>query len=386
MQMIKGLKLTHKLLLPLALLLIAVLITGFSVGGLIGQVVAASAVVIGLMVMWKLVASIDQQVTNLQEVIEAVAQQGNLNLRATRSSEDELGQLAEQFNQMMDGLAQAAKEIGSDIQAVELVAEQIAGAAIAAEQNIQHQLEQADQLGIAVEQTSVSVAEEAQTVKLAADAADVAFESAANGMGRMQEAVTSIESLSSEVTRISQIINELHRNSTEIHSVLEVIKDVSEQTNLLALNAAIEAARAGEHGRGFAVVADEVRSLAHRTGESASEIETMLDGFQKEAAEANEVVSASGTEASHAVDQVRQIVETFQQIETELSTIRDINHKVVAATDEQAAGCQAITDNATQMTDSASATVSGASEILLASRQQSEKVAGLRVSMARLTG
>ncbi len=386
MQMIKGLKLTHKLLLPQALLLIAALLVGFSVGGLFGQIAAASAVVTGLLLMWKFAASIDQHITDLQEVMAAVAVQGNLNLRATRHSEDELGQLAEQFNRMMDRLAQAAKEIGSDIQAVELVAQQIAGAASAADQNVQHQLEQAGQLGIAVEQTSASVAEEAQTVKLAADAADTAFESAANGMGRMQETAASIESLSSEVTRISQIIHELHRNSTEINSVLDVIKDVSEQTNLLALNAAIEAARAGEHGRGFAVVADEVRSLAHRTGESASEIEIMLDGFQKEAADANEVVSASGAKASHAVDQVSQIVETFQQIETELSTIRDINYKVVAATDEQAAGCQAITDNATQITDSASATVSGTSEILVASRQQSENVAGLRASMARLTG
>ena len=386
MHKFSGLTLAQKLIIPIGLLLVAVLMAGFLAGNWVAVMLIGSTVAAALVMLWRMFAAVNHQLANIQQVMRSIVEQDNLQLRTTPYSTDQIGQVASEFNQVLDGLSQIARAIDNDAEALETVAQQLSSEATTTEQSVQFQLEQAGQLGLAVEQTGESVADEARTVQRAASAADLAFESAASGVERMQETVKSIDSLSSEVNRISVIINELHRNSSEIHSVLEVIKDVSEQTNLLALNAAIEAARAGEHGRGFAVVADEVRLLAHRTGESATEIETMLDGFQKEAAQANDVVSSSEKEASHAVEQVRQIVETFQQIETELSTIRDINYQVVAATDEQAVGCQSIAENTTRITESANAAASGANSMLSASRQQSEQVTQLRTALQRLIG
>ena len=186
----------------------------------------------------------------------------------------------------------------------------------------------------------------------------------------VEYAVASISQLSHEVLQIGTIISNLNESSAAISGVLDVIKSVAEQTNLLALNAAIEAARAGEQGRGFAVVADEVRSLSLRTQESAQEIEEIILKFQKEASDAHNVITNGQSTVGESVERAHSISGMLASIQGSVSTIHDMTHQIAAATEEQVAVNEEVNRNIIRIDSMGQENVAGFTQISASTQDQ----------------
>jgi len=186
-------------------------------------------------------------------------------------------------------------------------------------------------------QMQIAAEEVAQSASNAEDAAVKANHSAENGENLVSQIVSSINKLASKVSDSSAIMTELRGDVENIGKILAVIRGIAEQTNLLALNAAIEAARAGEQGRGFAVVADEVRTLAQRTQEATEEIQTMIEQLQARSETANDSMEKGCTTASKSVEQVTQAGAALKEIHSSISKINIMNAQIASATEEQTA-------------------------------------------------
>ena len=334
-------------------------------------------VVLAFLIAKGISAKIRGQVSHLITTMTAVSQGHDLGQRATLSGEDEMAQIGSHYNQVLDNFAETIGQIHGSSQAMAITATQIATAVSHAETSMHEQQDETAELSEAIQQTSANIEVVTDRMHHVAEVTDLAYQAAEEGLEHMDDAVVAIESVSQEVNSIEALITELHRGSESIVGVLDVIKAVSEQTNLLALNAAIEAARAGEHGRGFAVVSEEVRALAFRTQESATEIEGMLSEFQHNANSANEIVSASNRTVNYAVEQTRSLSTTLRDIEVSIATIRDMNRDVADASAEQAVACKQVADNVVHFSNNAEVTTQATGEIVAASRQQSDNVARL---------
>ena len=335
-------------------------------------------VVLAFLIARGISVKIRGQVNHLVTTMKAVSEDQDLGLRASLVGEDEMAQIAGHYNQVLDNFAQTISQINGSSEAMAMTSTQIATAVSHAETSMHEQQAETAEFSTAIQQTSANIEVVTDRMQHVAEVTDLAYQAAEEGLEHMDDAVSSIEAISDEVNSIEALITELYRGSENIVGVLDVIKSVSEQTNLLALNAAIEAARAGEHGRGFAVVSEEVRALAYRTQDSASEIEQMLSEFQRNASSANEIVSASNRTANYAVEQTRSLSTTLRDIEVSIGTIRDMNRDVAGASAEQAVACKQIADNVVHFSNNAEVTTTATREIIVASRQQSENVARLK--------
>ena len=214
-----------------------------------------------------------------------------------------------------------------------------------------------------IEQVAAAVAELVATiasVSTHADEATVVSDSAVHSMEdgkkQVQDTVSNVQQLSTDMDHASVVINNVQSEANNIGSVLEVIRGIAEQTNLLALNAAIEAARAGEQGRGFAVVADEVRTLASRTQESTTEIQAMIDSLQSGSKSAVDVISKSFTQTEESLKSASKASESLNAIVVAISNLSEINHQIAVATREQKVASSAIESNAEEIHSVADAT------------------------------
>lgn len=208
-----------------------------------------------------------------------------------------------------------------------------------------------EQVATAVNQMSSTVQEVAANTSEAADAAVTARGESSTGQSVVQETMKSIQSLADEVQVAGDVIQKLRDDSNTIGGVLDVIRGISDQTNLLALNAAIEAARAGEAGRGFAVVADEVRTLAQRTGESTEEIQNMIERLQNGAEEAVQVMEQGRKRAVSSVDQASKAGESLDTITLSVQKISDYNTQIATAAEEQSVAADGIHNNIVSISD-----------------------------------
>jgi len=292
--------------------------------------------VIGLLMSWLIGRSISRPLCEVVRALDDIAHgEGDLTRRLESRSRDEIGHLAESFNTFIakiQGLVQhTARATAGVISAVDETTRNTGDIT----QRILTQETETEQVATAVQQMVATISEVADNASNASEATRSATEEAANGHRTVEETARSIQALQQEISEAAQIIGQVEKNSEGIGSVLDVIKGIAEQTNLLALNAAIEAARAGEQGRGFAVVADEVRNLANRTQQSAGEIEEMIKSLQENTRQAVSAIDGGCHTAQQNVGQANSARASLDAITTAIQTINDMNLQIARASEQQ---------------------------------------------------
>ncbi|MCQ4263168.1 methyl-accepting chemotaxis protein [Stutzerimonas stutzeri] len=235
-------------------------------------------------------------------------------------------------------------------------------------QQIQRQSAEAEQVATAINQMAATVSEVASFAARAAIAAKSADEQVETGTRIVGETAASIQNLAKVLESATETVNQVSAESGDIEKILQVITAIAEQTNLLALNAAIEAARAGEHGRGFAVVADEVRSLANRTQQSSSEISVMIASLQAGAGKAVEVMQSSKQLAQQTVAQTLQAEDALANIRQEVGSINEMNAQIATASEEQSAVAEEVNQSVTRIHDSTVASSAASNQVASSSQ------------------
>ncbi|WP_421866868.1 methyl-accepting chemotaxis protein [Motiliproteus sp.] len=309
------------------------------------SIVALVALLVTLLLSVVIYRLIIRQLRTLTAAMRQIEEHSDLSARAEVITNDGLGRVAGSFNGMMDNLSglvnqvrSASEQLVGQVQQVQQVSEDV-------EREVQDGLSQAAMVAAATNEMGASIREVAQNCANASDKAQQANVSVEQGEAISQQAKEAINSLNQDIHKATEVIQRVAADSEEIGGVLDVIRGVAEQTNLLALNAAIEAARAGEQGRGFAVVADEVRSLAQKTQESTEQINTMIAKLQEGSRSAVGVMSDSQACADKTMEQFELEAQALKQISEQIALVNDMNHQVAAATEEQSATVEEINQN-----------------------------------------
>ena len=303
-----------------------------------------------LLVTIALTAWIGNRISHpLEEVVDALndiaSGEGDLTRRLKSNGDDEVGRLSRAFNQFVGQIQDVVSQVGGTSQHVFELADRLKTASGQFIDQMQGHRRETEQVVTAVTEMSSTAQEVASSAANAATATSAASHEAADARGVVATATRSINDLVGEVDQASQVIGQLEQETSKIGSVVEVIRGIAEQTNLLALNAAIEAARAGEQGRGFAVVADEVRSLAGRTQQSTLEINSMLQRLQAGVAQAVQVMDTSQERSQQTVQETSKIAHSLDGVATAVDTINEMNLQIATAAEEQNAVSEEINRN-----------------------------------------
>lgn len=282
------------------------------------------------------VSGINSSLGNIIRSLKDLAKEdGDLTVRIHTKSKDELGDLAYWFNSFMEKLQGVVKEIVNTTLPLSSLAKDLHHLTEDTNKTIAIQRQAAEKTKYAVDEMSSSVIHEATSANEASSAATDSNAAADKGQQTVGVTVNNIRQLAANVKDASEVILKLETDANQVGAVLDVIKGIAEQTNLLALNAAIEAARAGEQGRGFAVVADEVRTLASRTQKSTEEIQKTIEQLQSAARSAVQKMQQSTVQAEQSVASANQAGESLQLITTSIRRIREMNQNIASATEDQ---------------------------------------------------
>ncbi|MCA3903835.1 MAG: methyl-accepting chemotaxis protein [Gammaproteobacteria bacterium] len=322
---------------------------------LLGAVVA---LVLGLVAAYLIALGITNPINRAAKAMAEIAHgDGDLTLRLDDSAKDEVGELARQFNHFVTKVHDTVVEANQVSQHLNSAAEQLSQVTEQTGNNIQRQQQETEQVATAMNEMVATVQEVAYNASEAADATEAANKATINGQSIVESVVGGINQLLSDIEQTGQVLEKLEQQSVDIDTVLEVIRSIAEQTNLLALNAAIEAARAGEQGRGFAVVADEVRALASRTQQSTEEIQRIIEQLQQGAKQAVSVMQHSIDSTQTSVEQAEQAGASLHEITSTVDTINAMNIQIASAASEQVSVSDEINRNIANINDAVILTV-----------------------------
>ncbi|UTW06724.1 methyl-accepting chemotaxis protein [Pseudomonas benzenivorans] len=314
---------------------------------------------------------------SLGQVMDQVAG-GDMTVSFKAQSQDELGELGQMFNETVKKIRHLIERVGHTVTEVERQADRVELVSGESNQAVAGQRKQIEQVATAMNQMSATAQEVARSAAAAVGSAQSVNDETVSGRALVESQVDSIQRLAGEIDQSVAVINQLASDSASISQVLDVIKGIAEQTNLLALNAAIEAARAGEQGRGFAVVADEVRNLAKRTQQSTEEIEKMISKLQGGVGAAVKTMSVSHKMADGTVSESGKVQSALENILAAVGMIVDQNQQIAAAAEQQTAVAQDIDQNIVEINHAGERTAQGASQTEQASRELSEQVSHLK--------
>jgi methyl-accepting chemotaxis protein len=314
------------------------LITGIVIGAIIALMLGLTGFFIG--------NSITHNITTVVNSLRAMARDdGDLTTRLKSTSNDEIGSLVESFNTFVNKLQGVIVEVKGSTGRVAEAASAMKQVSETSAMSMNSQQQEINQVMTAMAGMTHSVESVSDSAGRAANAANIASSEASAGKQVVDENMQAINQLAKEVEHTAEVIQELENHSESIGKVLNVIREIAEQTNLLALNAAIEAARAGEQGRGFAVVADEVRTLATRTHESTREINDMISRLQAGAQNAVQTMIRGQEQAQASVNQAARVGESLERITQGITEISDMNIQIASSAEEQTAVAREINNN-----------------------------------------
>ncbi|MGL4711503.1 MAG: methyl-accepting chemotaxis protein [Shewanella sp.] len=324
---------------------------------------ACAAMIISIVIGIWVNRSVMNPINDILSKLKLIHQHSDLTVKFTTFNHDELGQMSSSLTQVIEHLRGILHSIAEAANTVNSSANELSSFTQATNKRMQQQQAETEQTATAMNQMTATVAEVAQSASAAADSAKDADTYAANGNIIVIQSISSMSQLSDQIQKTAKVIGFLSNESQNIGRVLDVIKSIAEQTNLLALNAAIEAARAGEQGRGFAVVADEVRTLAQRTQKSTQEIEAMIATLQQGVKEAVSAMEIGINQVDDANDKANQAGQALKEIVASVDNITELNTHIATAAEEQSSVAESINRSIIAISDIAEHSTASAVEL-----------------------
>ena len=322
-----------------------------------------AAILIGLSVAFFITRGILTPLQATNNILKDIAEgEGDLTIRVPVDTNDEVGELGTSFNAFVEKLQSIIGEISNASSQMASASKEMTEVVEQTSTGIGKQKQETSMVATAITEMTTTVLEVASNAEGASSAAGKANNEAKEGRQIVYSTVEAITDLATNIEHSASVMEELKKNSSNIGAVLDVIKSIAEQTNLLALNAAIEAARAGEQGRGFAVVADEVRTLAQRTQQSTTEIESLIDNLQNGAEQAVKVMTKSREQTDLSVEKAQHAGQSLSSITQSVETILQMNTQIATASEEQSAVSEEIQRNVVNIQNIAEETSAGAEQ------------------------
>ncbi len=332
------------------------LIMGLSVAVL----VAGLLISVGIYIPTVITRNVNKISASLKDIAQG---DGDLTRRIPQESKDEIGELVYWFNSFIEKLQVIIRDVVVSSDPLTDISKELASLAHTSKTATESQLTSASNVMRSMNEMFSSLSENAANTASAADAAGYTDEQAQSGQAIVKVAIQTIDDLVKEVTKAGDSINQLEKDTANVASILDVIQTIASQTNLLALNAAIEAARAGEHGRGFAVVADEVRTLASKTQESTEEIHNVIEQLQKTARSVCQIMEAGQSKASISIAKANEAGSSLEAITQRVAEISTMNTQIAAATEEQQQTSHFIQNAINEIRESAEKAAEGSAKV-----------------------
>lgn len=308
------------------------------------------AIVVACLVIWNLVVGIKRPITEIQDGLHRISE-GDMSLRLKESGGSELVDIVRSVNRLSESLSDILGKVSTGARTMSQSTTQAQEINAKTTKQVNEQLEETQAVATAVSEMEAAIAQVSSSAEEASAEVRHANKAAAENKTLMDSNVEAIQELDSQLNQAALKMQELKESSESIEKIMEVIQSIAEQTNLLALNAAIEAARAGEQGRGFAVVADEVRSLAKRTQDATQEISSMIETLQANSTDAADMMLRSQTNAQNSVTKATEAGEALDSMVQNLTTIDEMSMSIASAAEQQTAVAQEVSKNIVRIAD-----------------------------------
>jgi methyl-accepting chemotaxis protein len=332
-----------------------------------------------------IIRSIIKPVQDITYVISSIEKSKDLSMRCDESGNDEISRIAYHFNQMVMTFQELIQQVDESVTAMNESCQELSRNAMTASKGVLRQLNETDMVATAVTEMGATIDEIAKNTELAASKASQTHENAQSGQQGVELTVQKINLLAKQLADSAAVVTELERDSVTIGSVLDVIRGIADQTNLLALNAAIEAARAGEQGRGFAVVADEVRTLALRTQTSTQEISSIISTLQARTHSIVNLMHESQQQGRESAEQAAIAGDVLRTITNDVTNIMDMSTQIAAAIEEQSMVAAEVGKNVVVIRDIADESSQAAEENAAASEDVRVRAKALHEAVSQFT-